>query len=82
MEPGCISRCIGNSNTNNLPAPTHLTENPYGDFLFFKAASQKSAPLVPRGIVVELEPTEPIFVKCSHLREKEGVLTQIRAYSE
>ena len=26
MEPGCI----GKSNTNNLPAPTDLTENPYG----------------------------------------------------
>jgi hypothetical protein len=25
MEPGCI----GKSNTNNLPAPTDLTENPY-----------------------------------------------------
>jgi hypothetical protein len=25
MEPGCI----GKSHTNNLPAPTDLTENPY-----------------------------------------------------
>ena len=25
MVPGCI----GKSNTNNLPAPTDLTENPY-----------------------------------------------------
>jgi hypothetical protein len=34
MEPGCI----GKSNTNNLPAPTYLTENPYGKkelFLFW-----------------------------------------------
>ena len=26
MKPGCI----GKSNTNKLPAPTDLTENPYG----------------------------------------------------
>jgi hypothetical protein len=26
MKPGCI----GKYNTNNLPAPTNLTENPYG----------------------------------------------------
>jgi hypothetical protein len=26
MKPGCI----GKSYTNNLPAPTDLTENPYG----------------------------------------------------
>ena len=34
MEPGCI----GKSNTNNLPAPTDMTENPYGKkklFLFW-----------------------------------------------
>ena len=43
MELGCI----GKSNTNNLPAPTDLTENPYGKKkLFFKDATQKSAPLV------------------------------------
>jgi hypothetical protein len=29
MEPGCI----GKSNTNNLPAPTDLTENPYRYYL-------------------------------------------------
>jgi hypothetical protein len=28
MEAGCI----GKFNTNNLPAPTNLTENPYGNF--------------------------------------------------
>jgi hypothetical protein len=40
MEPGCI----GKSNTKNLPAPTDLTENPYGKKkLFFKDATQKSA---------------------------------------
>ena len=76
MEPGCI----GKSNTNNLPAPTDLTENPYWKKkLFFKDATQKSAPLVVSGIAIELQPTEPIFEKCPHLREKGGVLTQIRA---
>jgi hypothetical protein len=41
--------------------------------------------MVPLGIAVEileLEPWRPIFEKCSHLREKGGVLTQIRAKSE
>jgi hypothetical protein len=43
MKPGCI----GNSNTKNLPAPTDLTENPYGEKkLFFKDATQKSATIV------------------------------------
>jgi hypothetical protein len=70
--------CIGKSNTNNLPAPIDLTDNPYGKkTLFFKDATQKSAPLVPLAlvIVIELEPTDAIFEKCSHLREKGGVLT-------
>ena len=35
---------------------------------------QKSAPLVLRGIRFPIEPTEPIFEKSSHLREKGGVL--------
>ena len=75
--------CIGKSDTNNLPAPTDLTKNPYGKKkLFFKAATQKSARVVLGGIAVELEPREPIFEKCSHLREKGGVLTKISAYSE
>jgi hypothetical protein len=74
---------IGKSNTNNLPAPTDVTENPYGKKKFFCfGVSQKSATLVLGGIVVELEPTWPIFEKCPHLREKGGVLTKIRAYSE
>jgi hypothetical protein len=43
MQPGCI----GKSNTNNLPAPTDLTENPYDKKkLFFKEATQKSARVV------------------------------------
>jgi hypothetical protein len=43
MEPGYI----GKSNTNNLPAPTNLTENPYGEKKhFFRDATQKSASLV------------------------------------
>jgi hypothetical protein len=71
MEPGCI----GKSNTNNLPAPTDLTENLYGKKTFFKDATQKSASVVVGGIAVELQPRSPIFEKCSHLREKGGVLT-------
>ena len=75
--------CIGKYNTNNLPAPTDLTENPYGEKkLFFKDATQKSARVVERGILIEFQPREPIFEKYSHLREKGGLLTQIRAYSE
>ena len=72
MEPGCI----GKSNTNNLPAPTDLTENPYlKKKLFFKDATQKSASVVEPEIAVEFQPRRPIFEKCPHLREKGGVLT-------
>jgi hypothetical protein len=72
MDPGCI----GKSNTNNLPAPTDLTENPYGKKkLFFKAATQKSGSMVQWGIAIEFVPWRPIFEKCSHLRKKGGVLT-------
>jgi hypothetical protein len=79
MNPGCI----GKSNTNNLPAPTDLTENPYGKKkLFFKDATQKSARVVERRIVIEFQPREPIFEKCPHLREKGGVLTKIWAHGE
>jgi hypothetical protein len=39
--------CIGKSNTNHLPAPTDLTENPKGEKnLFVKDATQKSARVV------------------------------------
>jgi hypothetical protein len=69
---------IRKSNTNNLPAPNDLTENPYGGKKrFFKDATQKSVPLVVSGIAIELQPTEPIFEKSPHLREKGGVLTEI-----
>ena len=72
MGPGCI----GKSNTNNLPAPTDLTENPYlKKNLFFKDATQKSARVVQWGIAIKFVPREPIFEKCPHLREKGGVLT-------
>jgi hypothetical protein len=72
MEPGCI----GKSNTNNLPAPTDLTENPYGKKkLVFNDATQKSGSMVQWGIVAEFVPWRPIFEKCPHLREKGGVLT-------
>ena len=75
--------CIGKSNTNNLPAPTDLTENPYGKKnLFFKDATQKSATMVASEIAIEVQPSWPIFEKCPHLREKGGVLTKIWAHSE
>jgi hypothetical protein len=75
--------CIGKYNTNNLPAPTNLTENPYGKKkLFFKDATQKSARVVPSRIKSWIVPREPIFEKCPHLREKGGVLTKIWAHSE
>ena len=67
---------MGKSNTDNLPAPTDLPENPYGEKkLFFKDATQKSASMVQWGIAIEFVPWRPIFEKCSHLREKGGVLT-------
>jgi hypothetical protein len=75
MKPGCI----GKSNTNNLLAPTDLTENPYGKKkLIFKDATQKSASVFEPEIAVDFQPRRPIFENCSHLREKGGVLTQIR----
>jgi hypothetical protein len=75
--------CIGNSNKNKLPAHTYLTENPrQKKKIFFKDATQKSTTMVLCGITIELEPSWPIFEKCRHLREKGGMLTQIRAYSE
>jgi hypothetical protein len=77
MKPGCI----GKSNTNSLPAPTDMMENPYGKKNFFCfGVSQKSASVVQRGIAVEFVPRSPIFEKCPHLREKGGVMTQIRAH--
>ena len=69
MKPGCI----GKSNTNNLPAPTDTTKNPYGKKkLFCKDATQKSASVVQSGIAVEFVPRRPIFEKCPHRREKGG----------
>jgi hypothetical protein len=53
-----------------------------GKKLLFKDATQKSASVVAPEIEAEVQPRRPIFEKCSHLREKGGVLTQIRAYSE
>jgi hypothetical protein len=76
MKPGCI----GKSNTNFLPAPTDLTENPYGKKTFFCfGVSQKSASVVRCGILIESVPRSSTFEKCSHLREKGGVLTKIWA---
>jgi hypothetical protein len=36
--------------------------------------------MVVSGIAIELQPWSPIFEKCPYLREKGGVLTQIRAH--
>jgi hypothetical protein len=58
MKPGCI----GKSNTNNLPAPSDMTKNPYGKKkLVFKDATQKSASVVQWGIDIEFVPRWPIF---------------------
>jgi hypothetical protein len=38
MKPGCI----GKTNTNNLPAPTDLTENPYAKKNFFLTMQLKN----------------------------------------
>jgi hypothetical protein len=43
--------------------------------MFFKDATQKSARVVAPEIGVEVQPREPVFEKCPHLREKGGVLT-------
>jgi hypothetical protein len=50
--------------------------------IFFKDATQKSAPLVVSGIAIELQPMEPIFDKCPHFREKRGGADRNLAYSE
>jgi hypothetical protein len=48
-----MARCMGKYNTNNLQAPTDLTENPYGKKkLVFKDATQKSARVVLCGIPI------------------------------
>jgi hypothetical protein len=41
-----LSEVEGNSDANNLPGPTDVTENPYGKKTFFKDATQKSASMV------------------------------------
>jgi hypothetical protein len=69
MEPGCI--LVGKSNTNNLPAPTDLNENPYGK-MFFNDATQKSATLVPRGIANKMVPTWPILKNVLIFEKKGG----------
>jgi hypothetical protein len=69
MEPGCI----GKSNTNNLPAPTDLTENPYGKKkLFVKDATQKSGSMVPHGIAMKVVPWSPIFENVLIFEKKGG----------
>jgi hypothetical protein len=68
-KAGCTCTSIGKSNTNNLPARKNFD------------STQKSASVVALlvEIALEVQPWRPIFEKCSHLREKGGVLTQIRA---
>jgi hypothetical protein len=51
-EPGCK----GKSNTNNLPEPTDLTKNPYGEKKMFKDATQKSALVVDSEIAIKFQP--------------------------
>ena len=71
MKPGCIEK----SNTNNLPAPTDLNENPYmygKKRLFFKDANQKSARVVPRGIEIKVVPREPILKNVLIFEKKGG----------
>jgi hypothetical protein len=36
--------CMGKSDTNNLPAPADLTENPYGGKNFFSTMQLKNRP--------------------------------------
>jgi hypothetical protein len=57
MKPGCI----GKSNTDNLLAPTDLTENLYKKKKICNDATQKSAPWALFRIPTELEPMESIF---------------------
>jgi hypothetical protein len=65
--------CIGKSNTNNLPAPTDLSENPYGEKIFFCfGVSQKSASVVLGEIVTELVPRSPIFENVLIFEKKGG----------
>jgi hypothetical protein len=70
MKPGCI----GKSNTNNSPAPTDLTENPYGKIkLFDKDETQKSARVVQWGIAIEFVPEHASrFLKNVLIFEKRG----------
>jgi hypothetical protein len=61
---------MGKYNTNNLTAPTDLTENPYGKKKLAKNlqknlqkdATQKSATMVQWGIAIEFVPSWPISV--------------------
>jgi hypothetical protein len=64
MKPGCT----GKFNTNNLPAPTDLCENPYKKKNFLKDATQKSARVVRCRFAIESVPREPIIEKYPHLR--------------
>jgi hypothetical protein len=58
----------------------HTSPEKFRPFPFFGYENifQKSAPLVPLVIPKESLPTEPIFEKCSHLREKGGVLMLLK----
>ena len=60
--------------------PPHKTGKKSARPLFSKIGRffKKSARMVLVGIVVELEPRDTIFGKCSHLREKGGVLMLLK----
>jgi hypothetical protein len=78
---------MGKSNTNNLPAPTNLTRNPYGKknsfFFLIKRCNSKIGLHGSIGNCNNIGTMEADFVgKFPHLREKGGVLTQIGAHGE
>jgi hypothetical protein len=70
---------FGNGDSAHQPTTQNRKKNLHAPFfskmrLFF----QKSARVVLVGIVVELEPRDTIFGKCSHLREKGGVVMLLK----
>ena len=60
------------AHTNHHTNPGKKSAPPL--FLEDENIFQKSASMVPWGIEFHMEPWRPIFEKCSHLREKGGVL--------
>ena len=67
MKPGCM----GKSDTNNLPAPTDLTENPYGKKTFLKI--QLKNRLAWYGVELQQNPYHATrFLKNVLIFEKKG----------